>query len=177
MKILNFPAIFLDQKSKIDLPKVIALKIKSFKHIRTSDLKKTISGTACLLGGPAVNSARNRKSPISGSGQSYQKSLSLCTFCAKKWRFLAFSRIFCQISTKTSGNAQRHTNVLSDYQSSHWCKLRNCCSRIWCRYLCIFKLYIGNSVIYNGIDSYLYACKHIDIFFEILKVVIGRCLI
>ena len=40
------------------------------------------------------NSAWNRKSLISGSGQSYQKSLSICTFCAKKWRFLAFSRIF-----------------------------------------------------------------------------------
>ena len=38
------------------------------------------------------NSARNRKSPISGSGQSYQNPLSICTFCSKKWRFLAFSR-------------------------------------------------------------------------------------
>ena len=36
-----------------------------------------------------------------------QKCHQICTFWARKWWFLAFFKLFCQMSTKTSGNAVR----------------------------------------------------------------------
>ena len=40
-------------------------------------------------------------------------------FAQKNGNFWHFLEIFCQISTKTSGNARWHTYILSDFQSSH----------------------------------------------------------
>ena len=66
------------------------------------------------------NSIRNRKSAIFCSGQSYQKNrYRFAHFAPKNGDFWHFLKIFCQIYTKTSGNARWHTYILSDFQSSH----------------------------------------------------------